>query len=86
MSSYNKIFRKYLSEKQYFSRDREIGGRNKIVELDESKIGKRKYNRGQKVEGAWVIGGIERSILKNKTIAIKAVFTSYRRKKYKKYR
>lgn len=66
VSSYNKIFRKYLSEKQYFSRNRKIGGRNKIVELDESKIGKRKYNRGHRVEGAWVIGGIERSILKNK--------------------
>lgn len=39
--------------------------RNKIVEIDESKIAKRKYNKGHKV-GAWVIGGIERSMLKNK--------------------
>lgn len=31
-----------------------------------NKIGKRKYNRGHKVEGVWVIGGIERSRLKNK--------------------
>jgi transposase-like protein len=32
-----------------------IGGPNKIVEIDESKFGRRKYNRGQ-----WVFGGIER--------------------------
>ncbi|KAI8875713.1 hypothetical protein K501DRAFT_162085, partial [Backusella circina FSU 941] len=42
-------------------------GRNHIVEIDETKIGKRKYNRGHKVEGVWVIGGIERSRLKNKS-------------------
>uniref|UniRef100_A0A1X7VKF1 ISXO2-like transposase domain-containing protein n=1 Tax=Amphimedon queenslandica TaxID=400682 RepID=A0A1X7VKF1_AMPQE len=30
-----------------------------IVEIDESKIGRRKYNRGRYVEGHWVFGGIE---------------------------
>jgi transposase-like protein len=63
---YNRLFRKYLKNKVYFNRNRRIGGRNKTVELDETKIGKRKYNKGHKVEGAWVIGGIERSMLKNK--------------------
>lgn len=29
-------------------------------------MGKRKYNKGHRVEGIWVIGGIERSKLKNK--------------------
>lgn len=33
--------------------------------MDETKIAKRKYNKGHRVEGAWVIWGIERSILKN---------------------
>ena len=63
---YHKIFRTYLKNKVYFNKNIKIGGRNKTVELDETKIGKNKYNRGHKVEGAWVIGGIERSILKTK--------------------
>ncbi|KAL7724276.1 hypothetical protein ACLKA6_013700 [Drosophila palustris] len=37
-----------------------IGGPDKIVEIDEAKVGKRKYNRGRVVEGQWVFGGIER--------------------------
>ena len=37
-----------------------IGGPGKIVEIDESKFGKRKYNKGKRVEGEWVFGGVER--------------------------
>lgn len=37
-----------------------IGGEGIIVEIDESKFGKRKYNQGHAVEGVWVVGGIER--------------------------
>jgi hypothetical protein len=37
-----------------------IGGVGKIVEIDESKFGKRKYHRGHRVEGQWVFGGYER--------------------------
>ena len=40
----------------------QIGGENVIVEIDESKFRKRKYHRGHHVEGAWVIGGVERSV------------------------
>lgn len=38
-----------------------IGGPGVIVEVDESKFGKRKYHRGQRVEGVWVFGGVERT-------------------------
>ena len=30
------------------------------MEIDESKFGKRKHNRGHSVEGQWVFGGVER--------------------------
>jgi len=35
------------------------GGPGRIVEIDESKFGKQKFNRGKKVDGVWVFGGIE---------------------------
>ncbi len=38
-----------------------IGGENIIVEIDETKLGKRKYHRGHRVEGVWCICGIERT-------------------------
>ncbi|KCZ78345.1 hypothetical protein H311_00626 [Anncaliia algerae PRA109] len=38
-----------------------IGGPGIFVELDESKFGKRKYNRGNRVEGAWVFTGVEKT-------------------------
>jgi len=37
-----------------------LGGPNKIVEVDESKFGRRKYHRGHLVKDHWVFGGIER--------------------------
>ncbi|KAL0879263.1 hypothetical protein ABMA27_003043 [Loxostege sticticalis] len=36
-----------------------IGGPGKIVQIDESKFGKRKYNRARHIEGHWVLGMIE---------------------------
>ena len=41
-----------------FSRCKNIGGEGKVVEIDESNLGKRKYNGGRVVEGQWVYGGI----------------------------
>jgi len=37
-----------------------VGGPGLIVEIDESKFGRRKYHRGHRVEGQWVFGGVER--------------------------
>jgi transposase-like protein len=41
--------------------DQFIGGPNVEVEIDETKLGKRKYNRGHRVEGVWIIVGVERT-------------------------
>ena len=38
-----------------------IDGPGIEVEIDESKFGRRKYNRGRWQEGHWVFGGIERT-------------------------
>ena len=32
-----------------------------IVEVDETKLGKRKHHRGHRVEGVWVVAGVERT-------------------------
>ena len=37
-----------------------IGGPGIKVEIDESKFGQRKYNRGRWQEGHWVFGGVEK--------------------------
>ena len=37
-----------------------LGGPNNIVEVAESKFGRRKYHRGHPVKGQWVFGGVER--------------------------
>lgn len=37
-----------------------LGGVGKIVEIDEAKFGKRKYNKGRVIKGTWVFGGFER--------------------------
>lgn len=37
-----------------------LGGEGKIVKIEQSKFGKRKYNRGHYVQEQWVFGGYER--------------------------
>ncbi|MGL5706978.1 MAG: IS1595 family transposase [Aeromonas sp.] len=46
---------------KYYSTSLILGSENVIVEIDESKFGKRKYNRGHRVEGVWVLGICERT-------------------------
>ena len=35
-------------------------GKNAIIEIGESKFGKRKYNRSHRVEDVWVVGTVDR--------------------------
>lgn len=46
-----------LSWKKYISKDPRKGRPNTIVEKDETKIGKKKYNYGQIVKENWIFGG-----------------------------
>lgn len=48
-----------LCEVIFFEKREKFGGLGKIVQIDELKIGKRKYYCGYVVEGQWVFGGIE---------------------------
>jgi transposase-like protein len=41
--------------------DTQVGGDGIIIEIDESKFAKRKYDRGHRVNGCWVLGGVERT-------------------------
>ena len=39
-------------------RGKKIGGPGYVVEIDESKFGKRKNNKGRETKGSWVFGGV----------------------------
>jgi len=43
-----------------FEAEKFIGGPNEMVEIDECKIGRRKYHRGRIIEGSWILGIIHR--------------------------
>ena len=47
-----------------------LGGFGKTVQIDESKVGKRKYNRGHRVEGQWMFRGIEEDSRNSFIIAV----------------
>ena len=47
-----------------------LGGYGKVVQIVESKFGKRKYHRGHHVEGQWVFGGIEEDSRKCFLVAV----------------
>ena len=53
------MFCQEVCEVALFDGREKIGGPGKFVQVDENKIGKRKYHRGHVVEGQWVFGGIE---------------------------
>ena len=41
--------------------DMTIGGEGIVVQIDETKLGKRKYHRGHRVDGVWVLVGVEKT-------------------------
>lgn len=61
ISKYFNYFRQLVSA-ALTEENTQIGGPNVIVEIDETKLGKRKYNRGHRVEGVWVLCGVERTV------------------------
>ncbi|MCA9750254.1 MAG: hypothetical protein KC414_14185, partial [Romboutsia sp.] len=58
-----KFFKKIPVEilPKYYAQVRMIGGDNVIVEIDESKFGRRKYHTSYCVEGVWIFGMVERT-------------------------
>ena len=62
-----KSVRDALFTSEYVINKSYLGGVNSdgqpiVVEIDESKFGKRKYNKGKRVDGVWVVGGVERKV------------------------
>lgn len=62
--SYFKYYRELVMASLTIN-DTIIGGEGIEIDIDETKLGKRKYNRGHHVEGVWVIGGVERTPNRN---------------------
>jgi hypothetical protein len=70
ITDYMSFCRKLIAE-TLEDEDTLIGGDGIIVEVDECKLGKRKYHRGHRVEGVWIVGGIEKT--EQKKVFIEAV-------------
>lgn len=51
------MFYRKLCEDAMFESRENLGGPGKVVQIDESEIGKSKYHHGHVVEGQWVFGG-----------------------------
>lgn len=60
VTEYIKYFRELVSD-SLNEADYIIGGNDVVVQIDETKLGKRKYHRGHRVEGVWILGGVELS-------------------------
>ena len=61
VTKYLKFFRLLIKNYYFcFENNRKIGGINKIVEIDECCLFRRKYNVGRIMEQVWIFGGIER--------------------------
>eukprot|EP01035_Chromulina_nebulosa_P026941 gene26941-35343_t len=62
VSQWSKYFRQAIGDDVVRHQEENlVGGEGIFVEIDESKFGKRKYNKGHQVDGVWVVGGVERT-------------------------
>jgi ISXO2-like transposase domain len=50
-----------LLYKDFITKGLVIGGEEIVVEVDETKMGRRKYNKGHKVDGVWILGMVEKT-------------------------
>ncbi len=53
------MFGREVCEEDVIRRSVPIGGPGIRVQIDETKVGKRKFNRGRRMDGQWVFGGSE---------------------------
>ncbi len=65
------MFCREICELSIIQRSEQLGGEGVRVQIDETKIGKRKYHRGHLVEGQWVFGAIEEDSCKRFIAPIK---------------
>ncbi|KII74920.1 hypothetical protein RF11_07432 [Thelohanellus kitauei] len=68
ISDWVKFIQKLLGDSVDFD-DTMIGGKYIVIEIDEMNLGKRKYDRGHRVDGVWVVAGIQR-IPENRCFAV----------------
>ena len=54
---FNKLFREVIIE-HILCNSQPIGGPGIIVQIDETLVFKRKYNRGRNIQQIWMVGGI----------------------------
>lgn len=64
------MFCREVCEVSIAQKSQKLVGLGKSVQIDESKIRKRKYHRGYLVEGQWLFGGIEEDIRKSFIITV----------------
>jgi hypothetical protein len=69
VTNYIRFFRELVAD-SLDDDDFVIGGPGIRVEIDESKLGKRKYHRGHRVDGVWVLGGVEHTAARKVFIEI----------------
>lgn len=61
ITDWSRFCRDLLVENFDQSMSSKIGGENRVVEIDESLLVRRKYNRGRLLKQQWMFGGIERN-------------------------